>query len=81
MMKMIVEVNDEQVNLLVSQSLKESVEAMNEYLEKYNMPDHGWIAIFSTNKEEDIAMITKVRDALLLVLTEWYGIPDYSDKE
>lgn len=78
---MIVEVHDEQVNLLVSQSLKESLDAMNEYLEKYKLPDPGWIAIFSTHKEEDIAMITKVRDALLLVLTEWYGMPDYSDDE
>ena len=45
---------------------------MKEYLEKYEEKDHKFIAIFSTDEEEDKAQIETMREALEILL-EYYG--------
>jgi hypothetical protein len=45
---------------------------MGEYLERYKEKDHGFLAIFSTDEEEDKAQIETMREALEILL-EYYG--------
>ena len=55
------------------QSMLNSHAAMVQYLEDYKDLGHKWIAIFDPDKEKDIEALKKMRDALALVITEWYG--------
>lgn len=54
------------------QSLMNSHETMTECLKQYKDPNHGWIAVFSTDKKEDVAALKKMQKALALVINELY---------
>jgi len=68
-----VEIDDEVADKITVRSLIDSHEAMVQYLEDYKDPEHRWIAIFDLDKEKDIEALKKMRDALALVINEWYG--------
>ena len=55
------------------QSLKNSHETVTKYLKEYEEDNHGWIAIFSTEKKEDVKALKKMKKALALVITDWYN--------
>ena len=59
-------------DIIVTKELKRIHGYMGEYLESYKEKDHGFIAIFSTDEEEDKAQIETMKVALKLLL-EYYG--------
>lgn len=59
-------------DIIVTKELKRIHGYMEEYLKKYEEKDHGFVAIFSTDKDEDIAQIETLREALEVVL-QYYG--------
>lgn len=61
-------------------SLQDSYNSMVEYLNEYADNSRKFIAVFSTNKQTDIAQLTKMRDAIAFVAKEWYGF-DFEPKK
>ena len=59
-------------DIIVTKELKRVHGYMEEYLERYKQKDHGFLAIFSTDEEEDKAQIETLREALEVVL-QYYG--------
>jgi hypothetical protein len=59
-------------DIIVTKELKRIHGYMREYLERYKEKDHGFLAIFSTDEEEDKAQIETMREALEILL-EYYG--------
>jgi len=59
-------------DIIVTKELKRIHGYMGEYLEKYKEKDHGFLAIFSTDEEEDKEQIEKMKEALEILL-EYYG--------
>ena len=59
-------------DIIVTKELKRVHGYMGEYLERYKEKDHGFLAIFSTDEEEDKAQIETLREALKVVL-QYYG--------
>jgi hypothetical protein len=59
-------------DIIVTKELKRVHGYMEEYSEKYKEKDHGFLAIFSTDEEEDKAQIETLREALKVVL-QYYG--------
>jgi hypothetical protein len=68
-----VEIDLDVADDITLQSLMNSYETMTEYLKQYKDPNHGWLAVFSTDKEEDVAALKKMQKALALVINKWYG--------
>lgn len=69
---MLVDIDDEQVPKIVAASLKDSVHTLGMYLEQHKKKTPGWVAVFSTDKKEDIKKIKEMREALTLALS-WYS--------
>lgn len=69
---MLVDIDDEQVPKIVAASLKDSIHTLGICLEQHKQKNPGWVAIFSTNKKEDIKKIKEMREALTLALS-WYS--------
>ena len=67
-----IEIDDEFGEKVTHSSLLGTIYAMDGYLEDYEDPDHGFIAVFSTNEKEDISKIREMRTAMALV-AGWYG--------
>jgi formyltetrahydrofolate synthetase len=67
------EIDSDVADNIAVRSLISSHRTMVENLENYKIPDHRWIATFSTDEEEDIKQLKKMRDALALVINHWYG--------
>ena len=67
-----IEVNEELGDEITHASLLGSIYAMDGYLDDYEDPDHGFIAVFSINEKEDISKIREMRTAMALV-AGWYG--------
>tara|TARA_R110000822_G_scaffold49495_1_gene129691 strand:+ start:585 stop:1016 length:432 start_codon:yes stop_codon:yes gene_type:complete len=67
-----IEINDEFGDEITHSSLLGTIYAMDGYLDDYEDPDHGFIAVFSTDEKEDISKIREMRTALALV-AGWYG--------
>tara|TARA_R110000803_G_scaffold56833_1_gene114269 strand:+ start:686 stop:916 length:231 start_codon:yes stop_codon:yes gene_type:complete len=63
---------DDFQDIIVTRELKRVHGYMEEYSERYKQKDHGFVAIFSTDKDEDIAQIETLREALEVVL-QYYG--------
>ena len=59
-------------DIIVTKELKRIHGYMEEYSERYKEKDHGFLAIFSTDEEEDKEQIETLREALEVVL-EYYG--------
>jgi len=59
-------------DIIVTKELKRVYGYMEEYSERYKEKDHGFLAIFSTDEEEDKAQIEKMKEALEILL-EYYG--------
>jgi len=59
-------------DIIVTKELKRIHGYMEEYSERYKQKDHGFVAIFSTDEEEDKAQIETMREALEILL-EYYG--------
>ena len=59
-------------DIIVTKELKRIHDYMGEYLERYKEKDHGFLAIFSTDEEEDKEQIEKMKEALEILL-EYYG--------
>ena len=68
-----VEIDLDVADNITLQSLISAHETMTQYLSAYKEPDHGWIAIFSTDKKDDVKALKQMKKALHLVITEWYG--------
>lgn len=68
-----VEIDLDVADDITLQSLMNSYETMTEYLKQYKDPNHGWLAVFSTDKKEDVAALKKMQKALALVINKWYG--------
>jgi hypothetical protein len=58
---------------LVKDRLKQDLATMDEALERYKDPEHGWIAMFETDEGEDIRKIRRMRKYMYHVLTKWYS--------
>ena len=67
---------DEFENLFVSNELNRIRGYMKEYAKRYESEDAGFMAIFSTDPEEDRVQVKKMIEALDFVL-EYYGGPEY----
>ena len=59
-------------DIIVTKELKRVHGYMEEYSERYKQKDHGFLAIFSTDEEEDKEQIEKMKEALEILL-EYYG--------
>ncbi len=64
--------DDEFGDEITHSSLLGTIYAMDGYLDDYEDPDHGFIAVFSADEKEDISKIREMRNALALV-AGWYG--------
>lgn len=69
---MMIEIDDEMVDQLFVASLTSTVEYWGQQLQRYKDPDHGWIALFSVDPEEDKKEIKKMIKAAKRVLS-FYG--------
>ena len=65
-------ISDDFKDVLITYELKKIHSYMEEYLESYKAKDHGFIAVFSLDPEEDKAQIDTLREALEVVL-EYFG--------
>ena len=65
-------ISDDFKDVLITYELKKIHSYMEEYLESYKAEDHGFIAVFSLDPEEDKAQIDTLREALEVVL-EYFG--------
>jgi|TARA_R110000851_G_scaffold142080_3_gene280442 hypothetical protein len=63
---------EDTLDKIVKDGLKRDLATMDEALERYKDPEHGYIAMFETDKEEDIRKIRKMRNSIHHVLTKWY---------
>tara|TARA_R110000772_G_scaffold64158_1_gene143455 strand:+ start:1582 stop:1803 length:222 start_codon:yes stop_codon:yes gene_type:complete len=63
---------EDTLDKIVKDGLKRDLATMDEALERYNHKEHGYIAMFETDKEEDIRKIRKMRKSIHHVLTKWY---------
>lgn len=77
---MMIELDDEQLDKAMLESLTGSYNYFKEQYEKYGEEDHGYINIFSNNKATDMSEILNHCNALRLII-EWMGgevdpIPD-----
>lgn len=81
-MKHTIELDHDVADAITLQSLISSYDSMVEGLEKYEDPEHEWIAYFVTDEEEDKRQIKKMRDALSLVINHWYGgsVPEHEEE-
>lgn len=68
-----VEIDLDVADSITLQSLIRTHQTLSGHLRQYKEPDHGWIAISSTDKKEDVKAIKKMKKALELIINEWYG--------
>lgn len=68
-----IEIDLDVADEITLQSLLNSYATMTEHLTNYKNPNHGWIAIFSTDKKEDKKELRKMQKALAHVINHWYG--------
>ena len=67
-----IEIDDEITDKIVVANLTLTVDYWEEQLSRYKDPEHGWIAIFSVDPEEDKKEIRKMIKAAKRVLS-YYG--------
>jgi hypothetical protein len=65
-------VPEDAIEEIVRDALQRNIEDMDKALERYELIDPGWLAVFDMNHEEDKRKIRKLRKCLRYVLTEWY---------
>ena len=69
---MMIEIDDEVADQIVVASLTSTVDYWEQQLQRYKDPEHGWIALFSVDPEEDKKEIRKMIKAAKRVLS-FYG--------
>ena len=67
-----IDVYDDVVDRLVALRLKDIHETMTAYLERYEQPNPGWIAVFDTDLDSDKKAIKKFRKQVKRVL-DYFG--------
>ena len=68
----IIELPEEIIQDIVAEEMEWLYNTMCSELSKYRDKDHGFIAIFSTDPEEDKRMIRKMKKAAKMIL-DYYG--------
>ena len=71
-MKLPLEISCDFADAVTVQNLKETREVFVEYLERYKDPEHGWIAVFHKDEDDDIKELKKMVKACDRLLL-WYG--------
>ena len=68
-----IEIEDDFASDITVASLLQGIKDMDEMLDKLKCPECDSVPMFEIDREKDRARIRQVRDAMSLVLAEWYG--------
>lgn len=71
-MKVEIEVNSETADELVRLSLQDTLDNIQDFIQRYQQPDPGFIAVFDTDPKKDLAKLKKLERGLKRVM-KWYG--------
>ena len=68
-----IEIEDDFASDITVASLLQGIIDMDEMLDKLKCPECDSVPIFEIDREKDRARIRQVRDAMALVVSDWYG--------
>ena len=68
-----IEIDDDYASDITVASLLDGIKDMDEMLDKLKCPECTTVPMFEIDREKDKARIRQLRDAMSLVLSEWYG--------
>ena len=68
-----IEIEDDYADEIIVAGLLQGIKDMDEMLDKLKCPDCTTVPMFEIDREKDRARIRQVRDAMALVVSDWYG--------